>query len=226
MIAIILTRKMIMKIKYTNENLKKQVKENMIAMKFLITMELIGAFLCFLSFYNAYKELPSEKSYMSILTNDHPVGLIFGITILFVNSLFMHWAGTLNVIRHLRPACGSVRYTPEEIDEQANRPESVWYSATGIYIAPDIIIGTQKGIAAVEYTDIKKAYIRSRCHTRRTPPYYVPRSRVRYEDYYKYQLVIKTNNHRKLIICNTTHFDESVGEVIKEKCGPGVWEDN
>ena len=217
---------MTMKIKYTNENLKKQVKENMIAMKFLITMELIGAFLCFLSFYNAYKELPSEKSYMNILTNDHPVGLIFGITILFVNSLFMHWAGTLNVIRHLRPACGSVRYSPEEIDEQANQPESVWYSSTGIYMTPKIIIGTQKGITAVEYTDIKKAYIRSRWHTQRTPPYYVSRIKTRYKDYYKYQLVIKTQNHRKLIMCNALHFDTHIGEAVKEKCGPEVWADD
>ena len=82
---------------------------------------------------------------MYLLTNEHPLGLVFGITILIVNSLCIHWTGTINVFKHLRPACGSIRYTPAEIDEQANHPESVWYPLAGIYITPNMIIGTQKG---------------------------------------------------------------------------------
>ncbi len=212
-----------MQVKYTNENLKKQVKENMFGMKFLIIMELFGAFLCFLSFYNAYKELPSEKSYMYLLTNEHPLGLVFGITILIVNSLCIYWTGTLNVFKHLHPACGSVRYTPEEIDEQANHPESVWYPLAGIYLTPNMIIGTQKGMSAAEYTDIEKAYMGARWHTQRSTPYYTPRSKQRYDDYYKYQLVIITKNHRKLIMSNAAHFEKEIVEKIKEKCGPEVW---
>ena len=214
-----------MQVKYTNENLKKQVKENMFGMKFLIIMELFGVFLCFLSFHNAYKELPSEKSYMNILTNDHPVGLIFGITILIVNGLCIHWTGTVNVIKHLRPACGSVRYTPKEIDEQANHPESVWYGNAKIYITPKTIIGTQKGMSAAEFTDIEKAYMRSRWHTERTTPYYKTRAFTKRKDYYKYQLVIRTKNHKKLIMSNSQHFEKEIIETIKEKCGPDVWID-
>ena len=214
-----------MKIKYKNEHLKAQVKDNMIGMKFLIVMELIGFYLCYLSFYHAYEELPDERGYKEILLNDHPVGLIFGITILIVNSLAIHWTGTLNVFKHLRPACGSVRYTPEEIDEQAELPESVWYPGSRIYITPKIIIGTQKGITAVEYSDIKKAYIRASWHIRRTTPYYVPRFKTKYREYYRYQLVIKTNNHKKLIMNNGNRCEEAIVKIIKERCGSEVWVD-
>ncbi len=212
-----------MQVKYTNENLKKQVRENMFGMKYLTIMELFGAFLCFLSFYNAYKDLPSEKGYMYLLTNEHPLGLVFGITILIVNSLCIHWAGTVNVIKHLCPACGSVRYTPEEIDEQANHPESVWYDNAKIYITPKTIIGTQKGMSAAEFTDIEKAYMRAKWHTQRSTPNYTPRSKRKYDDYYKYQLVIRTKNHKKLIMSNSQHFEKEIIETIKEKCGPDVW---
>lgn len=179
----------------------------------------------FAEFYNAYKDLPSEKSYMYLLTNEHPLGLIFGITILIVNSLCIHWAGTVNVIKHLCPACGSVRYTPEEIDEQANHPESVWYNNAKIYITPKTIIGTQKGMSAAEFTDIEKAYMRARWHTERTTPYYKTWAFTKRKEYYKYQLVIRTKNHKKLIMSNSQHFEKDIIETLKEKCGPEVWID-
>ena len=80
--------------------------------------------------------------YSTILHDKHILGIVFGLTILIVNAMWMHVTGTRFLIRHFRPACGSVRYTPEEIDELANCRESVWYPASGIYVTPKLLIGT------------------------------------------------------------------------------------
>ena len=334
-----------MKNPYQNEHLKARVKENMFAMRFIIIMELLGLFLCFLSFFNAYKELYthneirftdllgladdtiytieinempeelypsyymvkmgdnallvtgiddeleqfkrnggvnvrgqlrgfldseqdirqsawnyfsrnsyytdnfkikeraaghylecSDYSYKKILLNDHPLGMVFGLTVLIINSLIMYWQGTLYVIRHLHPACGSVRYTPQEIDEQADLPESQWDERTGIYFTPEILIGTQKGMTAVRYDDIEKIYIRKRWHINwASSP---SRSRLKNDskknaeimiwaasknsEYYSYQLIAVSKNHRKLIICDCTYIDPSITDRIREKCGPEV----
>lgn len=84
----------------------------------------------------------------------HPLGLIFGITGFILEAMMIFWSGTLKMIKYLRPKCGSRRYTDEEIDEQANMPDSVWLSSLGIFLAPEIMIGIRKGITVVEYGDI------------------------------------------------------------------------
>jgi len=73
------------------------------------------------------------------------------------------------------------------------------------------------------YSIIEKAYMRSRWHTERTTPYYKTRTFTKRKDYYKYQLVIRTKNHKKLIMSNSQHFEKDIIETIKEKCGPDVW---
>lgn len=319
------------KIRYKNEHLRAQVLENAAGMRILAAVGLFGLFLCFMSFYNTYKDLyekreirftdmlglmddtvytveiterpeelyPSyymvkmgdnalfvtyisddlkrldETGYVKVrgvlrkfpenkqdiadtaqryftenhyyddniklkerasthylaavtppfgekLTEDHPLGLVFGLTILFVNALCIHWTGTLNVIRHLRPACGSVRYTPEEIDEQAELPDSEWLPLSGMYVTPKLLIGTQKGMAAVEYGDVKKAYIKPKWHTERKNKY--ASKHDKYKDYYTYQLVIWTKNHRKLIMCDSRSIEDSIKEMIGERCGVKVTE--
>jgi ferredoxin-thioredoxin reductase catalytic subunit len=38
-------------------------------------------------------------------------------------------------------------------------------------------------------------------------------------EYYSYQLIAVSKNHRKLIICDCTYIDPSIIDRIKEKCG-------
>ena len=158
--------------------------------------------------------------YSTILHDKHILGIVFGLTILIVNAMWMHVTGTRFLIRHFRPACGSVRYTPEEIDEQANCRESVWYPASGIYVTPKLLIGTQRGMAAVEYHDIRKAYISP---VQRFRSAGVKHHKHRY--YYTYQLIVKTKNHRRLCLSDGKSVEPAIISTIKEACGEAVWED-
>ena len=169
----------------------------------------------------------SDISFMDRLTDRHPVGLIFGITILIVTCLCMHWSRTLNVIKHLRPACGSVRYTPEEIDEQANRSESEWLPGVDMYVTPEILIGTNKGMTAVRYDDIRQVYIRPKWHTEAIPgTRRIRRGHVRYKyrEYNTYQVIVVTKKNKKLKMCDSRNLGGvSLKKHIDERCGPGVW---
>lgn len=121
----------------------------------------------------------------------HPTGLIFGITIWILVALMMHWGGTLNLLKALRPACGETRYTPEEIDAQANMEDSVWVGGLGICLAPEIMIGTVKGVTAVKYDEIARIGVRRKLHT------------TEKRDYYTYRVVVRTINGKRLIFSDT-----------------------
>lgn len=122
----------------------------------------------------------------------HPVGLVFAITIWILVALICHWEGTLNMIKHLHPACGKTKYTQEQIDEQANMEKAVWLPSVGIYLAPEIMIGTQKGVTAVKYDEIVRIRIKSKYHV------------MEKRDYYTYRLIVKTTNGRRLIFSDST----------------------
>ena len=183
-----------------------------------------------------YLNCSKKYSFIRILCNDHPLGLVFGLTILFVNSLCMCWTGTPYAIRHLHPACGSVRYTPQEIDEQANRPESEWMEREGLYFTPELLIGVKNGMAAVRYDDIEKIYIKKKWHINWASSPNTSRIRrsaqvnaeimiwasSKNSEYYSYQLIAVSKNHRKILLCDCTYIDQSVIDRIKEKCGPEV----
>jgi len=185
-------------------------------------------------YYDEETSLKNAKYYLkcengdfrSVLLDEHPLGIVFGVTILIVIGIWMHLSRTLNMIKHLRPACGSVRYTPEEIDEQANMPGSVWLDGGDIYITPKIVIGTNKGMTAVEYDDIQKIYVRSRWHTEASGLSRKRHRKYRYREYYTYQVIVKTKNHKRLILCDSRSINISaLRKAIEEKCGRSVWGD-
>lgn len=124
----------------------------------------------------------------------HPVGLIFGITGFILEAMMIYWSGTLKMIKYLRPKCGSRRYTAEEIDEQANMPDSVWLKSLGICLAPKIMIGIRKGIAAVEYDDISCINVASGMHLVKTGN----NGGGTYETHNTYQIIVKTKRGKKL----------------------------
>ena len=121
----------------------------------------------------------------------HPIGLVFGITIWILVAVMMHFGGTLNLLKALRPACGETRYTPEEIDAQANMEDAVWIGGLGICLAPEIMIGTVKGVTAVKYDEIARIGVRRKLHT------------MEKRDYYTYRVVVKTINGKRLIFSDT-----------------------
>ena len=49
------------KIRYKNEHLRAQVLENAAGMRILAAVGLFGLFLCFMSFYNTYKDLYEKR---------------------------------------------------------------------------------------------------------------------------------------------------------------------
>lgn len=223
-----------MKNPYQNEHLKAQVEENMFGARFYIFMEFLGAFLCFLSCYNAYKDLAtSDETYSYILRNDHPVGLCFGITILLINSVIIYGEGTIYVYRHLHPLCGSVKFTPEEIDELANDPESQWMRRNGLYFTPEVLISIRRGMKAVRYDDIEKILTRKRTYTNwSTGPrnsrvgwnrFTVAKTMIwatsKDSEYDSYQLIFITKNSKKIIMCVDTYIEPEVVDLIKEKTG-------
>ena len=187
------------------------------------------------AYYTKYGYYDSEKAqkvsmyyldcetitFFSLMTDEHPLGLIFGITILIVAAIWIHTDGTLYVLRHIRPACGRTRYTPAEIDAQAEDPASIWIEDQGIIIAPDIIIGTQAGMTAVEYKDIAGLSIRTRTHTERVGP---KRRHATYREYKTYDLVARTLSGKKLTLSKTGTSPRLV-EAINERCGPKIWEE-
>ena len=164
----------------------------------------------------------SKIRFIDHLLDAHPISLSFGLTFLIVTSLLVHWEHPLNLIKHLRPACGSVRYTQEEIDEQANLPESEWFDGAEMYFTPKIIIGTNKGMTAVEYEDIKKAYVNRKWHTEKKGT----GKRKKYTEYYTYQVIVITYNHKRLEMCDSRHINiDAIKKKIDECCGEGIWVD-
>lgn len=138
----------------------------------------------------------------------HPVGLVFAITIWILVAMMCHWGGNLNMIKHMWPACGKTKYTQEEIDAQANMKEAVWLPSVGIYLAPEIMIGTKRGVTAVKYEEITRIRVKSKYHV------------MEKRDYYTYRLIVRTINGRRLVFSDSTVPGTNVSyyDQIYRKC--------
>ncbi len=164
----------------------------------------------------------AKISFRDKLTDDHPVGLVFGITLLVLYAVWELVTRSMNAVKHLRPACGSVRYTHEQIDELANLPESKWLDGYDMFLTPKAVIGLNRGLAAVEYTDIEKVCVRKKWHTESKG---VGR-RKKYTDYYTYKVIAKTKNRRRVVLGENRSVSGELKRAVDEKCGIGVWEDS
>lgn len=141
------------------------------------------------------------------LVDDYPVGPIFGITGLIIWGCIMHMSGTLLLFRHFHPGHGSTKYSIEEIDGQANMKSAEWLDALGVYLAPKIMIGTQKGVMAVEYADIARIKIRGTAHSERKKSY--KRKPIRLSDNYidseNFLMIVKTKKGNSLTFSETKY---------------------
>ena len=158
-----------------------------------------------LVFYkNSYKYLDCfDYNLYNETLEVNPVGMVFGISWLIVTWVGIKLFGSMNMIKHLHPACGDSKFTVKEIDDQANSPEAVWYGNLGIYLAPKIMIGSQKGVTAAVYGDIVRVSVKTKLHIDK-----------RY-DYYTYQIIVKTRKGKRLKFSDAKGFYEP---AYKEIC--------
>ena len=137
------------------------------------------------------------------MTQAHPIGMVFGITWLIVVAVGMNAMGTLNVFKHFHPACGDTKYSVKEIDDQANMPDSVWLPTAGIYLAPKIMIGTQKGMTAVNYSEIKSVSIKASLHFERYKNRRRDKTHDQYFEFETFQIIVRTKGGRRLKFSDT-----------------------
>lgn len=165
-----------------------------------------------------------DGSLLSEAYKAHLVGFIFGITGLFLSVLMIHWSGMLYVFKHFHPACGSVKYTPKEIDEQANMDDAVWLPGMKVYLAPKIMIGMSKGVTAVEYGDVARIKVVKSMHLKNTKSSYGRMDRDSrqymegYKEYYTYQLVVKTKRGKRLVFSDSGYEPVETYKKIYERC--------
>ena len=151
----------------------------------------------FLKNGNKYLDCFSGSLYYE-MTQAHPIGMVFGITWLIVVACGMSVMGTLNVFKHFHPACGDTKYSVKEIDDQANMPDSVWLYSAGIYLAPKIMIGTQKGMTAVNYSEIKSVSIKASRHVEGYKNRRRTKSHRHYFEFKTYQIIVRTKGGKRL----------------------------
>ena len=221
--------------KYTNERIYKQIDNDSCLFFTILGMLIFAAAIIAASFVNAYKDVSAEASFgnwLNSVRTDHPLGLVFGITIIIVACVGIGELGTLNMLKHIFPACSGRHYKAKEIDEQANDPETRWINEAGVYATPKALIGFNKGLAVAEYKDIAAVSIKGKHHSKNMS--YTPaRGRVgparalfyAFTDHYRewdtYYIIIRTRNHRRFVLTETAYKDsyESLKPILDERCG-------
>ena len=221
--------------KYTNERIYKQIDNDSCLFFTILGMLIFAAAIMAASFVNAYKDVSAEASFgnwLNSVRTDHPLGLVFGITIIIVACVGIGELGTLNMIKHIFPACSGRHYKAKEIDELANDPETRWINEAGVYATSKALIGFNKGLAVAEYKDIAAVSIKGKHHSKNMS--YTPaRGRVgparalfyAFTDHYRewdtYYIIIRTRNHRRFVLTETAYKDsyESLKPILDERCG-------
>ena len=221
--------------KYTNERIYKQIDNDSCLFFTILGMLIFAAAIIAASSVNAYMDVRADASFgnwMGSVRTDHPLGFVFGITIIIVACVGIGELGTLNMIKHIFPACSGRRYSAKEINELANDPETRWLNEAGVYATPKALIGFSKGLAVAEYKDIAAVSIKGKHHSKNMS--YTPaRGRVgparaffyAFTDHYRewdtYYIIIRTRNHRRFVLTETAYKDsyESLKPILDERCG-------
>lgn len=212
----------IRRVKDSDENARKSIKEYYQKTGYLEFLK--EEEYCFYyingSMPNVWKELK----------NNHPLGLVFGLTILVVLIIVNYDDNTLNTAKHIRPACSGRRRSAKEIDDLANHPDTVWLDDIRVFVTPEALIGLNKGLTVVDYKDIKGIRVKTRNHSRRT--YRGPRGRVglgmaiyyalteHHTEWQTYRLIIKTKKHRNILLTETAYKYgyKQLLPVLSERC--------
>ena len=218
-----------MKIRYQNEHLRERVKKDTLLFPETVGITLFGLALVSISIVSTFLDMPfTDAGFFSVLKDEHPICLGFGITFLIAGGIFIHLTRSFNVPKHYRPACGSVRYTPEEIDSEVSLPGSKWYHGYDIYVTPKLIIGCSRGMTAVEFDDIKEVRVKKkrRSESDRTSSHVSllsGRKIYRQKEYFSCIITVITKNNKRLKLCDSRDLSgEVILKIIEERCGSEV----
>ena len=193
--------------KYTNERIYKQIDNDSCLFFTILGMLIFAAAII-------VRADASFSNWLNSVRTDHPLGLVFGITIIIVACVGIGELGTLNMIKHIFPACSGRRYSAKEINELANDPETRWINEAGVYATSKALIGFNKGLAVAEYKDIAAVSIKGKHHSKNM-------SYTHYREWDTYYIIIRTRNHRRFVLTETAYKDsyESLKPILDERCG-------
>ncbi len=165
--------------------------------------------------------------FWDVLIHDYVGGLAIGIPWLLF-TLWLSWGEKviLTAFRDRFPVFVGNGVTPEEVDRQADMPETKLLSVSGILAAPDMLIGTNKGLTAVSYGDIVRVSVRHKKRFGNT-------NWTNNENYDKLGffdwcvVTVQTKDNRELIFYEHRNVLErdKLAQIIDEKCGLGIWKD-
>lgn len=212
----------IKRIKKSDENARKSIKEYYQKTGYLEFLK--EEEYCFYYLDGAKPNMWKE------LKNNHPLGLVFGLTILVVLAIVNYDDNTLNTAKHIRPAVSGRRRSAKEIDDLANHPDTIWLNDIKVFATPEALIGLNKGLTVIDYKDIKGIRVKTRNHSRRTRR--GPRGRVgvgmaiyyslteHHTEWQTYRLIIKTKKHRNMLLTETAYKYgyKQLLPVLSERC--------
>ena len=186
---------------YTNPVLQDIVNENGVLLPVLIGIFAVSVILLVIGIVN--KARGTDSLY-------YVPCLVFGVTGLVLAVPGIQVDRTFDVIKSFGPLCGDKRFTRTRVDEQANSDDTEYMPFPGIFLAPDMLIGTSAGVTAVAYEDISSIRVRQTWHTERKGS--------GNEDYYIYKIVIRTNRGKRIVICKSRQDPDPVVKMIYDHC--------
>lgn len=186
---------------YSNMVLCSFVNENGIFHLIPLVILLVSAVLCIIGIVNKVRDIDSLY---------YAPHLSFGVSGVLLAIAGIVSDRTFDVIKSYFPQCGDKRFTREQVDEQANSEHTEYLRRTGVFLAPDMLIGSSAGVATVAYEDISSLQVKQIWHTRHVGT----RHSGHYEDYYTYKLIVRTNKGKRVIISNSTVNPEGDLNVI------------
>ena len=202
---------------YTNEILNERVNSDGVMVYIILVIAGLAFFLIGLSIFHMIRDalcIPgltfSENLY------NHPLGFSFGIALLVMAYAGVSVDNTFNLIGHYWPKCGDTKYTRKEVDDQANSPDTVYLNGVSVFLAPEILIGMDKGVTAIKYEEVATLGFKKMYHTKRDGM--KKGTFTKYIDYYSYRIVATLRNGRRLVISESGQMNESVLNTIADRC--------
>ena len=186
---------------YTNKELSTFVNENALMNGLTLSLSFVSVLMCSIGIINMARGLDDTH---------YVLYLAFGIPLLIMAILCVQGDRTFEVFKSYFPKCGDKSFTREQIDEQANSEDSEYISSAGIILAPDMLIGTTLGVAAVAYEDISHLRIKQTWHQERIGGRYSNK----YREYYTYKITVITKTGKAVGIAKTTENPDKILDKI------------
>lgn len=153
------------------------------------------------------------NSYWHDFTNNHIISFCIGISFLVFFAVGFYSTDSHELVRMSSLITGGKEIRPEEVDADANAPDSDWLPNLGVILSPKFIIGYTTGVTVVRYEDIqmlKTVIVNKRVHV----------SLGKWEEMDALQLK-PSGNVSEFIIAESTADPELVQmelDIIREKC--------